>query len=60
MAGIKDAVLGKKGNKIVWYSGQWTLGQWDSRYGVWKGGKWLGGYDENGNVHIKGDSPDKW
>lgn len=60
LAGISDAVLGKKGNKIVWYSGEWTFGEWISNHAIWKSGKWLGGYDEKGSVHKRGDSPDKW
>ncbi len=57
-AGLKDAVIGKKGNKLVWYDGTWVLGQWDSRYAVWKKGTWKGGTDENNNA--RHNAPNKW
>lgn len=60
MAGISNVVLGKKGKKLIWYSGTWTLGTWDSKFAIWKSGKWFGGMSADGGVHIKGDSPNKW
>lgn len=59
-AGIKNAVLGKKGNKLVWFDGEWVFGTFDENHAIWKKGKWLGGMDSKGNVHMRGDSPDKW
>lgn len=60
MAGISDAVLGKKGNKLVWHSGKWVLGTFDENFAIWKKGDWRGGLDSLGNVHKVGDSPNKW
>lgn len=59
-AGIKDAVIGKKGDKLVWHSGTWTLGTWNENYAIWKKGTWKGGLDSKGNAHKAGDSPNKW
>lgn len=59
-AGIKNAVLGKKGNKLIWHSGTWTFGTFNENFAVWKSGDWKGGMDSKGNVHTRGDSPDKW
>jgi len=60
MGGIKNAVIGKKGNKLVWYSGDWVFGTWQEKYAIWKKGTWKGGTDSKGEVHIEGDSPNKW
>ena len=59
-AGIKNAIIGKKGNKLIWYDGQWVFGEWKSKFAIWKKGIWRGGYDEKGDVHLEGDSPNKW
>jgi hypothetical protein len=58
MAGIKDAVIGKKGNKLVWYNGTWVLGTWNEKFAIWKKGEWKGGLDSKGNAH--NDTPNKW
>jgi hypothetical protein len=42
----------------VWKGGNWSDGVW--RGGTWEGGTWEGGYDQNGDYHKAGDSPDKW
>lgn len=47
----------------VWEKGVWEKGVWEG--GVWKGGTWKGGIwqqgrDGDGNLHLRGDSPDKW
>jgi len=59
-AGIKDAVIGKKGNKLVWYSGDWIFGKFNEKYAIWKKGNWKGGTDSDGNIHVENDSPNKW
>ena len=41
-----------------WLGGTWENGEWLS--GTWKGGIWKTGRDSNMEVHLKGDSPDKW
>lgn len=59
-AGISKAVLGMKGNKLIWYDGRWSLGTWQEKQAIWKKGKWMGGLDSKGNAHSEGDSPNKW
>ena len=42
---IKDAVIGYKGNKLIWYDGHWIQGTWKD--GIWKDGYFIGDmYDE--------------
>lgn len=60
MAGIKNAVIGKKGNKLIWYDGEWIFGEYNENYAVWKKGKWHGGLDSKGKLHKNGDTPNKW
>ncbi len=59
-AGIKDAVLGVKGKKLIWYDGKWVFGTFYEDQAIWKKGDWRGGLDSRGNVHKVGDSPNKW
>lgn len=50
-ADIKDAVLGMKNNKLVWYNGIWQDGYWYSGIwlnGIWKNGNWNSGIWKNG------------
>lgn len=45
-AKIKDAILGIKGNSLVWYNGVWESGKWIDGFwknGVWKSGDWVNG-----------------
>lgn len=45
-AEITDAIIGKDGNNIVWYKGNWECGRWFGgtwMSGVWKSGDWYGG-----------------
>ena len=59
-AGIKNAIIGKKGNKLVWHDGVWVLGKWNEKFAIWKKGDWRGGTSSDGTPHSKGDSPNKW
>lgn len=59
-AGISKAVLGKKGNKLIWYDGEWVLGQYFEDTAVWKGGQWFGGLDSKGKAHTRGNTPNEW
>ncbi len=45
--------IANAGKVLHWFKGTW-------KRGVWKRGIWKGGYDENGDLHKAGDSPDKW
>jgi hypothetical protein len=39
---LHEAVIGQKGNKLIWYSGDWYRGTWED--GIWKNGT----FDEKG------------
>lgn len=58
--GISSAILGKKGNKLIWYDGTWVMGQYFEDTTVWKGGQWFGGLDSKGKVHTRGNTPNEW
>ena len=45
-AKIKKAIIGIKGNTIIWYDGYWQSGAWKN--GIWKDGIWQVGTFENG------------
>ncbi len=46
-----NAILGYKGNKLIWYNGDWNNGTWkDGTFeDGWFGGKWYGGIFEDGS-----------
>ncbi len=39
---LHEAVIGQKGNKLIWYAGAWRKGTWED--GIWKNGT----FDEKG------------
>jgi len=51
-AKIKEAVLGKIGDKLVWYNGIWEAGDWEDGYwceGIWLDGIWKKGFIKAGS-----------
>jgi hypothetical protein len=54
---LKDAILGYKDNKLIWYSGDWFDGTWED--GIWKNGTFNRGIWNNG-VFESGDFYGKW
>jgi hypothetical protein len=40
-AELSDALIGKIGNDLVWYSGTWIFGRWFG--GIWQSGVWMSG-----------------
>ena len=57
---LRDANIWENGTwkNGTWMNGVWRNGQWEE--GEWKKGQWNYGYDKNGEIHEKNDSPDKW
>jgi hypothetical protein len=46
-AKFKDAIIGHRNNRIIWYSGEWIDGEWID--GDWYSGIWRKGIWEKGN-----------
>ena len=58
-AEIRNAIIGKDTNGIVWYSGIWDTGRWFGGTwisGTWKSGDWYGGIWNSKNIEISATS----